>query len=131
MIQEIVLSSKGIVICGSHQRGWNDFQNGATLLQSCGFLREDLDDITLLQKVNIYGEARTLDADLRTLGFLLTVFLPGTQVTDPRDRIFGLLGLLPEGPQKSSIHVDYAKPIGKYTKKPSWPSSHLRPIWTF
>jgi hypothetical protein len=66
----------------------------------------------MLSQIFILAEARfknghgQLKPNLQTL---ISSFSISSQATDPQHRIFGILGLLPEGIQRSAIIVDYNK----------------------
>jgi hypothetical protein len=63
---------------------------------------------------------------------LLTYFALLAHVTDPRDLIFGLLGMLDPGPQKEGIIVDYTKSVEEVfqnamealCRREGWPLGH-------
>jgi hypothetical protein len=60
VIQEIVLSTRAAVVCGSQRIDWVSFHKGASLLCLCSFLhkRSEVMDYELLLKIRRYGETR-------------------------------------------------------------------------
>jgi len=115
IIQEIVLSSKSTVICGSYQITWKSFIEVFALLWQCRFFFDRGYSRNRTQKLSaIFKLALFQNRDNKlSLSGLIDHFSTLNEATDPRDRIYGLLGMLPDGPQKSAISVDYRKSIGE------------------
>ncbi|KAI6710313.1 hypothetical protein JHW43_007165 [Diplocarpon mali] len=93
IVQEIILSSNAWVVCGTDRIRWEIVYKAAQVLW------------TIIQLG--HGSFQQLD---RPLSFLLASFWD-SQASDPRDRVYGLLGMLPPGPQKDHLVVDYKKSI--------------------
>lgn len=109
IFQEILLPQKAIVVCGRHRISWESFTGAARLIWHCRFLQKGMNSFSILR--NIYTLAKT-QRDIREYGtslWLLVAAFSEAQASDPRDRIFGLLGMLDEGPQKDFICVDYRR----------------------
>ena len=119
VIQEVAVSSTVTVLCGQHRIGWADveatFDFDPRRRRASDFLRS---------MISIRRSFRDRDATIQ-LGQLLWNACT-FQATDPRDRIFGLLGLVSppvDGDSSSSssshhgVHVDYDTDVtGLYTQ---------------
>lgn len=110
--QEVVLARHAICVIGSHQIEWKDLaQAGQWIaLRSRGpnFLVHPpglwvLEILSHLRKPGTETSAKADWFDILSLAYNL-------QCTDPRDQIYGFLGLLPEStPFPSKLRPDYAK----------------------
>jgi len=110
--QEIVLARDRVVICGTQTIDWEVFYTGALCIWQCEFLCHNIDEIEILSSIFATGRiVERFSTYPHTLESLMLGFALETEVTDPRDRVFGLLGMLPEGEQKSSIIVDYTRSV--------------------
>jgi hypothetical protein len=118
VIQEIMLASTCHVVCGSHRINWVLFWMGSYPIYACAFLTQDVSETA---KGNVNTSVTELLPRITHLGnmkdqkhfdlYSLLLISSGADATEPRDRIFGILGMLGATPQKSSIHVDYVKPV--------------------
>ena len=107
VVQELLLASTIRVLCGNKEWMWNDWWS--LLTRSHGALSgkeycEYATDDSNARKLNVWREtyARNKRTGL-TLHQLIESYC-NFQCTDPRDRVFGLLGITSEG---TSLTVDY------------------------
>ncbi|KAG4438095.1 hypothetical protein IFR05_006416 [Cadophora sp. M221] len=110
IIQEIVLSSNPLVLCGTHRISWHYIHKAALVVWSCKFLQNRIVDPEILSKVMTLGWVSSSDMSHRSLSFILAAF-PTSEAWDPRDRVYGLLGLITSGEQQTSLSVDYTKSV--------------------
>ena len=123
VIQEITLGKNVVVTCGNRTISWLDFCATFSLFdlfldigRTSNILSPDL--VTLLigissrviSNIQVWsGFKQRGSKGLSLLAALSsTCFGKYTQSTDPRDRVFGLFGMLDE-PDKAEITVDYSK----------------------
>jgi hypothetical protein len=119
IIQEIVLSSKAVVVCGNHQIEWKIFYKTAMCLFILGLeylpkavVRTSVDHtfgISMLGQLNFHRITFSL---LR-----IARFFPDSKVTDPRDYVYGYLGILDSHSHKHEIHVDYSSTVEEVFRK--------------
>jgi hypothetical protein len=115
IVQEIVLSSSCDILCAGHTTSWTSFVNGAKILCYCMFLKNGVTDYGIVKRIYQIDQQKSEFAyspPYASLAELITSFSSDQDVTDPRDRIYGVLGLLRDGPQRASIDIDYTKPVG-------------------
>ncbi|KAH8765194.1 heterokaryon incompatibility protein-domain-containing protein [Hyaloscypha finlandica] len=125
VIQEIVLSSKAVVVCGKHQIEWEIFYKTAMCLHCLdveylpkavlpaaeGFFDRVL-NISMLGQLNFHPPDRTFVSLLR-----MAQFFTDSKVTDPRDYVYGYLGILDSHSLKHEIHVDYSSTVEEVFRK--------------
>jgi hypothetical protein len=99
IMQEICLSSKASILCGTHSLDWNTFYMAARLTYECEFVNKG-------RSVSAIGRINTLKAlqvavvhGRQNLGHII---LGGSTfcATDPRDHVFAILGMLKESDQR-------------------------------
>lgn len=113
VVQEIVLSSNAMVVCGEHRIPWESYNKAVDLIWNCGFLHKGIDDYMILRNAYTIGLSKMHLLEFApSLWFLVSAFSEA-QATNPRDRIFGLLGMLLPGPQVDALPVDYKKSTAK------------------
>ncbi|KAH8755468.1 heterokaryon incompatibility protein-domain-containing protein [Hyaloscypha sp. PMI_1271] len=122
VVQEIVLSSKAAVVCGNHQIEWKIFYKTAMCLHVLGlehlpkgvppaaegFFYRVL-NITMLGQLNFHQTFVSLTSINRSF--------PASKVTDPRDYVYGYLGILDSHSLKHEIHVDYSSTVEEVFRK--------------
>jgi hypothetical protein len=122
VIQEIVLSSKAVVVCGNHQIEWKIFYETAMCLDILKW--ECLPKVVVPATDRFFG--RVLDISL--LGQLnfhrisislpdIVGYFPASKVTDPRDYVYGYLGILDSHSVRHEIHVDYSSTVEEVFRK--------------
>jgi hypothetical protein len=122
VIQEIVLSSKAVVVCGNHQIEWKIFYETAMCLNILGSesLPKAVDpahdrffgrvlDISLLGQLSFHRVNVSLPHIVR--------YFPASKVTDPRDYVYGYLGILDSHSVRHEIHVDYSSTVEEVFRK--------------
>jgi heterokaryon incompatibility protein (HET) len=118
VIQEVVLSRiHPRVVCGSYELEWEKILDSAAWLTSMGHdltpLSLDMKAWPALRSLNLFNELRIvgLPCDLTTLLNKAIRF----KASDPRDRVYSLLGLTGEMDDIFSIPIplqpDYGKPV--------------------
>jgi Heterokaryon incompatibility protein (HET) len=116
IFQEVVLARQRQVVCGSKIILWDDFQNAMTALarlqvHQFSIIYPDvtfgLQGLGAIQEMEAAAVARTYVGRELKSAFLLA-FAQNRGVTDPRDRVYGILGMAsPELREK--IEVDYSQ----------------------
>ncbi|RDL30409.1 uncharacterized protein BP5553_10287 [Venustampulla echinocandica] len=119
IIQELVLAKSIYVLCGS---GYQDWENLVRLASNMEDEDEDhinssrtnflLPDSPARNVITFRSRWNTLEAKKKTLdSFIVTGGIDKAECTDPRDRVFGLLGLVDELGAKSLgiTEADYEK----------------------
>jgi hypothetical protein len=116
-VQEISLSSteNTKIVCGSHSLPWRRYRDASVLVENCDLLREDLayNDILNLLSVELQVD---LQKRMRKEIPSLEECIIATHyrfVTDRRDRVFGLLGMLDSTTRLRFQGVDYSSSLGK------------------
>lgn len=104
-VQELALAAKPTVLCGSHVSSWSEF-----VLQL-----EELRESYSINNPQTYDDIKRLDS----IRQMITTAAPnfdmqellertnGCLTSDPRDRVYGLLGLFERSVRGRSITVDY------------------------
>lgn len=126
IVQEILLAKTAEVICGSHTIPWPDFWHAATVIVNLGLVvdvgKTEVRQRWIWHRLISIGELwehrhalSGLWPSLPTpsLHALVELFL-GNQVTDPRDRIYGMLGMVRPESQfgwDNPLQADYTKSI--------------------
>ncbi|TGO59941.1 hypothetical protein BOTNAR_0154g00170 [Botryotinia narcissicola] len=100
IIQEVALAKNPIVHCGSHSISFDDLIFGIRYASSCGTYYavasdEDhwLDEYSYGIKGLVHSRVNVATNKSLLLSDILEIIGPHILVTDPRDRIYGLLGL--------------------------------------
>jgi hypothetical protein len=113
VIQEMVLASKAVIQCGSCEIEWKLFASTALLLYACGFLPFDTSDIdanylilTLITKI-VYTKNRYQAGTLTPWDAIIGY--QTSWLTDPRDHVFGTVGMLDAARYPEFSLVDYTK----------------------
>jgi Heterokaryon incompatibility protein (HET) len=116
IFQEVVLARQRQVVCGSKIIPWEDFQNATTALARLQVhqfsiiypdITSGLQGLSAIQEMEAAAVARTYEGrDLKS-AFLLA-FAQGRAVTDPRDRVYGILGMA-SSELREKIEVDYSQ----------------------
>lgn len=106
-----MLFPSAIVLCGSYEMDWLSFQMAGHLISSCSFLpvRDMGNRLYSIRSAELmYKDGK---AELATLVYLF----PSCRATDPRDHIYGLLGMIGPrnigraSPKAHAIKPDYTK----------------------
>jgi hypothetical protein len=107
--QEIWSASIAVVICGIHQIPWEIFSRATSVILACSFLwkKVHFNRVSVLWKIHHLKVYRLFPVN-PTLSHLISAFIE-TLATDPRDHIYGLLGMLPPNSHATKIEVDYRK----------------------
>ncbi|KAI1396799.1 hypothetical protein F4819DRAFT_499990 [Hypoxylon fuscum] len=104
VLQEALLSGpKAVVQCGSTNVPWLAIQKSIIALQDRESMPPTLNELIRAYCSGITPSGGQIVRRLLTWG-------RGRQCTDPRDRVYGILGLVPE-PLRTRINVDYTKPV--------------------
>jgi Heterokaryon incompatibility protein (HET) len=124
IVQEVVLATKAIVICGSFEIAWEDFQNVSNVMSLLGSMEKSLqapdlnhDSVAIFQqwmRLNSIKQLQNIDS-IRSRSLTLCLFhLLSQKVTNPLDRVYGMLGMIqPQSAStiKNPLLVDYKKSI--------------------
>ncbi|KAF8850448.1 hypothetical protein BDZ45DRAFT_679801 [Acephala macrosclerotiorum] len=117
VIQEVAVAEKALVICGKDVLSWKVVERAAEVMMAASFPddaggRSWMNIVTMKGAGTVYrdeesGEEDTNDIRSHGLLKLLTSTLH-TNASDPKDKIFGLYGLLPEStaPKPPSVNYD-------------------------
>ena len=116
VFQEVVLARRRQVVCGSEIVRWDDFANGMSViarLQVHGFYPTYPDPVSGSQALEgIFEMSRTAESRKLTQKALKSAFLLDVAlrklVTDPRDRVYAMLGL-GSSHLCDKIKVDYSR----------------------
>jgi hypothetical protein len=124
-VQEIVLATNAVIICGGLQVDWDDFKNSSNMIGSLGLLKSpervlNTDNwnegmTAFMHKwhrvINI-GKLKKSDlAEYRSLAICLENLL-SHGVTNPLGRVYGMLGMIQPQSKYTKDHpiqVDYKK----------------------
>jgi hypothetical protein len=123
VVQEIVLSSKAVVVCGNHQIEWKIFYKTAMCLNIIGL--EPLPEVVVIATANGFWHCVLNICWLGQLNFHrvsvslpgIARFFPASKVTDPRDYVYGYLGILDSHSVQREIHVDYSSTVEEVFRK--------------
>jgi hypothetical protein len=113
IIQEVILARELVLLCGEHSVGWDIFWEECNSLSivdrsvEYDSWRGSLFDTTF----NLLGQARERRKEHAGIDGYATLIsdFGSSQCTDVHDKVYGLLGLLPE--YRDHLRVDYAIPI--------------------
>jgi len=120
VVQEILLSRKAILMCGPHKIPWHSFCIGEKyILRTCQVEDPEQDGtpegdnkyrlIADINSIPIMSKSVRVQYGGRALGTLLP-YLRKCKSTDPRDKIFGVLGVASEA---GKLKADYAKSVAE------------------
>ncbi|EPE31911.1 hypothetical protein GLAREA_11993 [Glarea lozoyensis ATCC 20868] len=115
ILQEIVVSTRATVVCGKQQVDWKLFNWAASFINATTSLLQNAPDTDTLTKVSGIDQIRSMYKQRG--GFPLPLYLVFVQVlksTNPRDKIYAILGLRRDGIKELSalaelLRVDYTK----------------------
>lgn len=119
IVQEIILSSDAVVVCGQHKISWKIFVHASQAFMSgINYLASLMDQAVRMRYLNLQGiiiaERRFHHRDRLQLLAMLTSFQK-LETTDPRDKIYATLGIV--APYKRVHHLYDEIPITPdYTK---------------
>jgi Heterokaryon incompatibility protein (HET) len=121
IIQELVLAKSIYVLCGSEYQSWESLEKLASNMEDkdcMGLFSQEphLPDSPAHKIITFRSRWNTLDAKKKTLdSFIVTGRIDKAECTDPRDKVFGLLGLVDELGVKSMgiTEADYGKSEGE------------------
>lgn len=108
IIQEIVLSSKAVVVCGEHRIEWKTFYEAAMCIR---VLEIDHGTSSHVRVITFLGEL-CFRPFHHSMTLILTSF-PDAKVTDPRDHVYGYLGIFDDRLLKHKIRADYSSTVEK------------------
>ncbi|KAF5374284.1 hypothetical protein D9758_004543 [Tetrapyrgos nigripes] len=116
ILQELALATVDpVILCGTTWISWENFMKARRILERVGYERNltEEEETMLKTKLDTLNDLR--QAVSRNKGESLRqliVFSRSSLATDPRDKIYGLLGMMKEEDKSvGSIVVDYRKPI--------------------
>ena len=105
VVQEVALGSSVIVYCGSHSVNWDDLaKSGLCLLTD--FTDRPIEAHRVIQMVRAYRKRKIDPNESELIDFLFTSY--NLQCFDPRDKIYGMLGLVTDDLDKTLIKPDYS-----------------------
>lgn len=107
IIQEIALANDAILLCGDWQIPWDDLVSAFDLTDMLQMSGRHVVKYGV-HRLNRLEYSRT-DGARHLLEYLLTLHR-GAGVTDPRDQVYGLLGLAKDG---DLFEVDYSKSVAE------------------
>lgn len=112
MFQEVVLAANAIVHCGSHEAPWNYFKWLHEVASDRGYWEEfEVDDRWIgdlrraLFRISLFSIPQEAAQDINAV----SIPTRQLQATDPRDKIYGLMGVCQE--LAKTVKVDYAAPV--------------------
>jgi hypothetical protein len=119
-VQEILLSRKAILLCGSHKIPWHSFCIGEKyILRTCQVEDPEQDGtpegdnkyrlIADIIAIPIMTKSVRVQYGAQALSTLLP-YLRKCRSTDPRDKIFGILGIASES---RKLEADYSKGVAE------------------
>ncbi len=109
IIQEIVLSRDAVVVCGRYSRPWEAVYDACTWLEACGLDFVALHNEHIVAKcMSAWQEMGRKDPQLRLLRCLSQTRY--SQATDPRDKVYCLLGIAMEG-EDEYFQPDYSRAL--------------------
>jgi hypothetical protein len=127
VLQEIVMASKVAVQCGSYEIDWDLFSSAAKLLQVCQFLQTHISDLRVLGRIWFINlTKKRLQCGHESLfNAVSAAFL--AKATDPKDYIFGTIGMA-KGKRHAEVkqidfakQIDYNKSVGRvFTDATKW-----------
>ena len=118
IIQEIAVSTRATVVCGTQQVNWKLFHWGASFITATTSLLHQAPDTKMLGTIMAIANFKPMSKqnDMDPLPDYLR-FVQASKCSDPRDKVFGLLGLrcnaeelLPRS-AKLMLQVDYHKSV--------------------
>jgi hypothetical protein len=113
IIQEIVLSSTTVVLCGQYRLDWKCFSEAVQCVYTLKLSQLYQPYIPGLgirvSCINDLGYLNYTDSS-PSATLIFNLFLHA-KVTDPRDHIYGFLGILDRHKRKHQIHVDYSSTV--------------------
>jgi hypothetical protein len=101
VVQEIVLAKELVVHCGFDVATWSSFSRALQVYQAYDRIKSSLPYLFESQRSDRYYECRFLN--------LLEAF-QASKCTDPRDKVYGLLGLANDCGEEELV-VDYSKTL--------------------
>ncbi|KAG4443713.1 hypothetical protein IFR05_000802 [Cadophora sp. M221] len=109
VVQEVALSSNVTIVCGRNEMDWQEFSDTIWNLDEASTMAmttpENELDVGGLSNIDTFSIMRELLRDAVNLRLSdIVALLRRSRSTDPRDMIYGLLGLVPN----SSIRSDYS-----------------------
>lgn len=114
VVQEVALGSKVIVYCGSHSVNWEDLaKSGLCLLTD--FTNRPIEAHKVIQIIRAYRKQKIESNESELIDFLFNSY--NLQCFDPRDKIYGMLGLVTGGLDiKPNYHLSVHKVYTSFTK---------------
>jgi hypothetical protein len=109
VIQEIVMASKAIMFCGKQTTTWNAVWKMVQLIRERGDFTYLGPSEASVSRISIMTMMKEEFKSQGTVEMYMPGVLGATQSfssTDPRDRIFAMLGLI-SGPDSLGLHPDY------------------------
>ncbi|TEY54139.1 hypothetical protein BOTCAL_0242g00090 [Botryotinia calthae] len=118
IIQEIAVLTRATVVCGTQQVNWKLFHWGASFISATTSLLHQAPDTDMLATIMAIASIQTISKQnyKDPLPFYLR-FVQASKCSDPRDKVFGLLGLRCNAEEvlprlaKLMLHVDYNKSL--------------------
>ncbi len=113
--QEVMVATKAVLHCGSHNMHWERFVKLIGWIHICGRSASihywDNNPLLLWDAQTVYQNEKASQSRLRGLSTAL-IRTRNRDATDPRDKIYALFGLLPEGSgvMGQELYPDYSLP---------------------
>ncbi|TGO54994.1 hypothetical protein BCON_0098g00160 [Botryotinia convoluta] len=118
IIQEIAVSTRSTVVCGTQQMNWKLFHWGASFISTTTSLLHRAPDTRRLATIAAIAGIQSMfkQNEMDCLSDYLR-FVQASKCSDPRDKVFGLLGLRCNAEEilphlaKNMLRVDYTKSV--------------------
>lgn len=117
IVQEIVVASRARVFCGSQEADWMRFHWAASYVTTTTYLLHQMSSIKSIVLISAISEIQARFKQTQADCLLDILFLcQGSSATDPRDKVYGLLGL--HNRHERNFHKTKI-PMIDYRKRPS------------
>jgi len=115
VVQEVVLAKKALIVCGTKEMEWELFSLAIEQGISLGIWQEMMLGLVTVSYFSFYKSITTMKrsslADSTAERLLsLMIHVREREATDPRDKVFAILGLLHGDSKDVNITPDYASP---------------------
>ncbi|KAH7370401.1 heterokaryon incompatibility protein-domain-containing protein [Rhexocercosporidium sp. MPI-PUGE-AT-0058] len=108
IVQELVSARRALLYCGDYTMKWEQFHQGLALIQRCSFIKRQ-PSAALLGICCVEDRVRNEGCSMLQLLGLLNY----SKFTDPRDKIYGILGLISAygREQPTPFYADYTRSV--------------------
>jgi hypothetical protein len=118
IIQEIAVSARATVVCGTQKVNWKLFHWAACFINATTYLLDQAPDVQILATIMAISNLQSMRKQnhMDPLWFYLR-FVQASKCSDPRDKVFGILGLrynvdeLLPYKARSLLEVNYNKSV--------------------